>query len=43
MDLSTPLPKLMLYPSSKGLLTFDTVLMPRLNRTGSVHSNGGSR
>ncbi len=30
-DFSTPLPKLMPYPSSKGL-TFDTVLMPRLNR-----------
>ena len=31
IDFSTPLPKLMPYPSSKGL-TFDTVLMPRLNR-----------
>lgn len=31
IDFGTPLPKLMPYPSSKGL-TFDTVLMPRLNR-----------
>ena len=31
VDFGTPLPKLMPYPSSKGL-TFDTVLMPRLNR-----------
>ena len=31
IDFSTPLPKLMPFPSSKGL-TFDTVLMPRLNR-----------
>ena len=30
IDFGTPLPKLMPYPSSKGL-TFDTVLMPRLN------------
>lgn len=29
LDFSTPLPKLMPYPSAKGL-TFDTVLMPRL-------------
>ena len=29
IDFSTPLPKLMPYPSAKGL-TFDTVLMPRL-------------
>ena len=31
VDFSTPLPKLMPFPSSKGL-TFDTVLMPRLKR-----------
>ena len=31
IDFGTSLPKLMAYPSSKGL-TFDTVLMPRLNR-----------
>ena len=31
IDFGSPLPKLMPYPSSKGL-TFDTVLMPRLNR-----------
>ena len=31
IDFQTPLPKLMPYPSSKGL-TFDTVLMPCLNR-----------
>lgn len=29
IDFSTPLPKLMPYPSAKGL-TFDTILMPRL-------------
>lgn len=31
IDFSTPVPKLMAYPSSKGL-TFDTVLMPRLDQ-----------
>ena len=31
VDFGTPLPMFMPYPSSKGL-TFDTVLMPRLNR-----------
>ena len=40
MDFGTPLPKLMSFPSSKGL-TFDTILMPRLNRRFFEKTNPG--